>query len=59
MDEFEAIASGLVTEAFENLTKAVQSMTEEERTDYARKFPIRIWTVAGISKETSVPISVN
>lgn len=59
MNEFEAIAQGLVSEAFEGLTKAVDSMTEQEYRDYAQRNPVRIWIVAGIDENNSFAISAN
>lgn len=59
MDDFEAIATNLVNEAFDGLTKAVGAMTAEQASAYAEKFPIRIWVVAGMGEENAVAISVN
>lgn len=57
--DFNDITSGLVTEHFNNLTKAVESLDDTARSQYAENFGIRIWTVAGPSKDLSFAISVN
>lgn len=59
MDEFDKIAAQHTTEAFQNLTKAVKSMTPEQEREYANKFPVAIWMVAGPSKDHAIAISVN
>jgi len=59
MDEFEEIATGLVSEAFNDLTKIVDAMTDAEMQAYAERNPIRIWMVAGPSEEHSIAISAN
>ena len=59
MDEFEAIASALTTDAFANLTKAVESLGETGRQEYADRFPNPIWTKAGMNEDLSFAISAN
>lgn len=59
MDEFKEIANSLVSEAFEGLTRAVDSMTPAEREAYAERNPVRIWIVAGMDEDNSFAISAN
>lgn len=59
MEEFEHIASGHINEEFQNLTKIMDSMTDEQRVAYANAFPVAIWTVAGPDKDNSFAISAN
>lgn len=58
-DDFEAIAAQHTDEAFDGLTKASKSMTDEQRAAYAAKFPICIWMVAGPNEQHSFAISAN
>ena len=59
MMEFGEIAVQQISEEFQALTKAVESMTDAEREAYAERNPIRIWTVAGIDQDNSFAISAN
>lgn len=57
--DFNDITSNLVTEHFDNLGKAVKSLDDTARSEYADKFSIQIWTVAGPNEENAFAISCN
>ena len=54
MNEFEAIATQQVTEEFERLTEAMESLSADDRTRYNEKFSPRIMAVV-----MYVPLSAN
>lgn len=57
--DFNDITSGLVTEHFDNLSKAVRGLSDTAQAEYAENFGIRIWTVAGPNEDNSFAISMN
>ena len=52
MDEFEAIANEQVTEAFKDMAKIVQSMSQAEQDAYAERNPQRYWMQVQFSDST-------
>lgn len=60
MNEFESIiAHSSREEHFAKLFSHVQSWTEEQRQAYGDRFPIQIFTTAGFSEDTLIPLSAN